>query len=187
MLLPRLLALVCLATFCTLQSYTATTAADKDDPKKDETKEVKVAGILIDKTADALIVKVDGEDEPVKYMIPKENKKVTDSLKSVYNACRVKLTYKKDGDTRVITGASRQILKDKGTITGAVVKVHNDFWVEVKPKDGLADAFAPGGNYKDKEFMEMLRGLKPGESVTIKYVTDGERHRIESLKKNEKK
>ena len=52
----------------------------------------------------------------------------------------------------------RQILKEKGTFTGIVVKVHNDFWVEVKPKTGLADAFAPGGNFKDKEFMDRLKG-----------------------------
>ena len=157
-------------------------AADKDDVK-----EVKVAGILIAKTPDSLTVKADGEDDPVKYVIPKGDKKVSDALKPVFDACRVKLTYKTDGDTRQLTGVSRQILKDKGTITGTVVKVHNEFWIELKPKDGLADAFAPGGNYKNKEFMDMLKGLKPGDSVTIKYVTDSERHRIETLKKNEPK
>ena len=69
-------------------------------------------------------------------------------------------------------------------MTGTVVKVYNNFWVEVKPRNGLADAYAPGANYNDKAFMEKLRGLKPGDSVTITFTTDGERHRILVLRKN---
>ncbi len=69
-------------------------------------------------------------------------------------------------------------------MTGVVVKVHNDFWIELKPKRGVADAFAPGANYNDKAFMTKLRGLKPGDSVTIKFTTDFERHRIVTLRKN---
>ena len=70
-------------------------------------------------------------------------------------------------------------------MTGDVVKVYNDFWIEVKPKSGVADAFAPGGdNYNDKNFMERLKGLKPGDSVTITYTTDFERHRIKTLRKD---
>jgi hypothetical protein len=153
---------------------------------RDDAKEVKVAGILIDKTGDSLTVKPDGEDEPVKFTIPKADKKVNDALKSVFNACRVKLTYKKDGDAKQLTSVSRQILKEKGTVTGTVVKVYNNFWVEVKPKEGLNDAFAPGANYNNKDFMDQLKALKPGDSVTIAYYTDFERHRIETLKKNDK-
>lgn len=160
-------------------------AVGADDAK--DGKEGKVAGILIDKNADSLTVKADGEDEPVKYMIPKADKKVNDALKSIFNAGRVKLTYKKDGDTRELTGIARQVLKEKGTVTGTVVKVYNDFWVEVKPKDGVSDAYAPGANFKNKEFMDQLKALKPGESVTIKFYTDAERHRIETLKKNDPK
>jgi hypothetical protein len=78
----------------------------------------------------------------------------------------------------------RHIIKQTGTITGEVIKVYNDFWVEVKPKTGLADAFAPGANYNDKEFMAKLKGLQPGDSVTITYTTDFERHRIQALRKN---
>jgi hypothetical protein len=51
----------------------------------------------------------------------------------------------------------------------------------------VADAFAPGGsNYKNAEFMAKLRGLKPGDSVTIQFTTDAERHRIVSMRVNEK-
>jgi hypothetical protein len=69
-------------------------------------------------------------------------------------------------------------------VTGDIVKVHNDFWIELKPKNGLANAFAPGANYNDKEFMAQLKELKPGDSVTITFTTDFERHRIKTLRKN---
>jgi anaerobic selenocysteine-containing dehydrogenase len=88
------------------------------------------------------------------------------------------LTYKQDANTRQLVSIKRQILKASGTVTGDVVKVYNDFWVEVKPKKGLADAYAPGANYNDKEFMAPLKGLKEGDSVTITFTTDFERHRI---------
>jgi hypothetical protein len=145
---------------------------------------VKVAGILIDKQADWLTVKADGEEEPVKYLIDKSNKALVKSLKPVFNAGRVQLSYKEDGDARQLVSIKKQILRKAGTVTGTVVKVYNDFWVEVKPKSGPSDAYAPGANYKDKAFMERLRGLKPGDSVTIRFTTDSERHRILSLRKN---
>jgi hypothetical protein len=164
-----------------LGSSTFIKAAD-DDPKK----EIRVAGILFEKKDDSITVKADGEDEPVKYVVNKDDKKQVESLKKIFNAARVQLTFKKDGDSRQLVSIKKQVLKDSGTFTGKVVKVHNDFWVEVKPKDGLADAFAPGANYNDKEFMAKLKGLKPGDSVTIKYNTDFERHRIQSLQINPK-
>jgi hypothetical protein len=72
-------------------------------------------------------------------------------------------------------------------VTGVVVKVHDDFWVEVRPPKGLADAYAPNvTNYKNKEFMARLRGLKKGDSVTITFNTDFERHRILRLRVNDK-
>jgi hypothetical protein len=83
-----------------------------------------------------------------------------------------------------LVSIKRQILKASGTVTGNVVKVYNDFWVEVKPKGGVADAYAPGANFNDKDFMEKLKGLKEGDSVTITFITDFERHRITTLRKN---
>ncbi len=153
-------------------------AADAANPT------TKVAGILMDKAGDSLTVKADGEDEPVKYLIDKGNKTLARSLKKTFNACRVTLTYKEEGDSRRLVSIQRQILKSKGVVTGTVVGLHNNFWLEVKPKKGPPDAFAPGGNYNNKAFMAKLRGLKPGDSVTIQYTTDSERHRIVALKKN---
>ena len=166
------------ALLAALSAVPAAWAADKDAARQ----ESKVAGILIDKTGDWITVKADGEDEPVKYLVDSgSGKKLTDALKGIFNASRVQLTYKPSGDSRQLISIKKQILKPSGTVTGVVVKVYNDFWVEVKPKNGLADAFAPGANYNDKEFMARLKGLKPGDSVTIKFHTDFERHRIETL------
>ncbi len=159
----------------------AAPAADRDATKH----EGKAAGILIDKHADSITVKADGEAEPIKYLIGQSDKKLADAMQGIFNASRVQLVYKKDGDSRQLVSIKKQVLKNSGTVTGVVVKVYNDFWVEVKPKTGLADAYAPGANYKDKDFMARLKGLKPGDSVTIKFYTDFERHRIETLRKNE--
>jgi hypothetical protein len=155
-------------------------AADKDATKDGG----KVAGILIDKNADSITVKADGEDEPVKYVVDASDKKLQDAFKAVFNACRVQLTYKTDGDSRQLVSIKRQVLRASGTVTGEVVKLYNGFWVELKPKNGLADAYAAGANYNDKAFMEKLKGLQPGDSVTITFTTDFERHRIKTLRKN---
>ena len=161
--------------------WSGTMAADQDAKHEGG----KVAGILIDKKEDWITVKADGEDEPTKYLVAGDaGKKVREDLKSIFNACRVQITYKQESDSRHLVGIKRQILKASGTVTGNVVKVYNDFWVEVKPKHGVADAFAPGANYNDKNFMEKLKGLKPGDTVTITFTTDFERHRIKTLRKH---
>jgi hypothetical protein len=158
----------------------ASIAADKDATKDGG----KVAGILIDKKDDWITVKADGEDEPVKYDIDASDKKLQEAFKSIFNASRVQLTYKTESDSRRLISIKKQVLKASGTVTGNVVKVYNNFWVEVKPKSGLPDAYAPGANYNDKEFMDKLKGLQPGDSVTITFTTDFERHRIKTLRKN---
>ena len=160
-------------------------AADSEAAQDDG----KVAGILIEKKDNWLTVKADGEEEPVKYLVAKDaDKKLVEALKKTFNASRVQLTYKKDGDSRQLVSIKKQAVKASGTVTGAVVKVHDQFWIELKPKDGPADAFAPGAtNYNNKEFMAKLKGLKKGDSVTITFNTDFERHRILTLRINEDK
>ena len=177
--------LFCAALLFTLLFLPVAPSAEKDAAKD----EGKVAGILIDKKDSWLTVKADGEDEPVKYLVGKDSdKKLVEDLKSIFNASRVQLTYKKDGETRQLVSIKKQVLKASGTVTGVVVKVYNEFWVEVKPKDGLSDAYAPGAaNYNNKEFMAKLKGLKKGDSVTIAFNTDFERHRILTLRINDSK
>jgi hypothetical protein len=172
----------CVVMLLTVAGLLPVTTAAAQDKAKDED---KVAGILIDKKDNWFTVKADGEDEPVKYLVDGTNKKLTDAMKGIFNASRVQLTYKKDGDSRQLTSIKRQVLKNTGTMTGTVVKVYNDFWVEVKFKDSPNNAFAPSvGNFKNKAFMDALKGLQPGESVTITFSTDFERHRIEWFRKN---
>jgi len=151
------LTLFCAALlFTILQSPPVARAAEKDAEKG----ESKVAGILIEKKDNWIIVKADGEDSPVKYLVGKDSdKKLVEALKTIFNASRVQLTYKKDGDSRQLFSIQKQVLKASGTVTGVVVKVYDQFWVEVKPKDGLSDAYAPNGaNYNNKDFMAKLRG-----------------------------
>jgi hypothetical protein len=149
-------------------------------------KPVRVAGILFDhdRKANFMTVKADGEEEPVKYLIDPADRRLAEALKSVFNASRVQLTYRQSADSRHLVSIKRQILKSSGTVTGVVVKVHNDFWIELKPRQGPPDAFAPGANYNDKAFMAQLRALEPGDSVTIRFTTDFERHRIQAMRKN---
>ena len=176
------LTLICAALLFTILRSPALAPAAEKDADKDQG---KVAGILFDKKDNWITVKADGEEAPVKYLVGKDSdKKLIEDLKSIFNASRVQLTYKKEGDSRQLVSIKKQVLKATGTVTGVVVKVYDEFWVEVKPKDGLADAYAPGGNYNDKEFMAKLKGLKAGDSVTIKFTTDGERHRIQTLRIN---
>jgi hypothetical protein len=157
-------------------------AAEKPASKK----EVRVAGIMfdVDRKNNWMTVKADGEDAPVKYLIDPSNQNLAEGLQTVFNASRVRLTYVTEGDSRRLVSIQRQVLQPSGTVTGVVVKVHNDFWVELKPRRGVADAFAPGSNYNDKAFMAKLRALKAGDSVTIRFTTDFERHRILALRKN---
>lgn len=165
-----------------LRTEPAASAAQKRAPER----EIRVAGILFDfdREHNWITVKADGEEEPVKYLIDPANRRLAERLRTVFNASRVRLTYRVEGDSRRLVSIQRQVLQESGTVTGTVVKVHNDFWIELKPRRGAADAFAPGANYNDPEFMAELRALKPGDSVTIRYTTDFERHRILAMRKN---
>ncbi|MGH7138637.1 MAG: hypothetical protein ACREHD_23070 [Pirellulales bacterium] len=158
-------------------------AADKDAKK-----EGKVAGILIEKNGDYISVKADGDEEPVKYLTGgASNKALAESLKSLFSVSRVQLTYKTEGESRKLVSIKRHVPKAKGTVTGKVVKNHG-WWIEVKPKTGVPDGFACDYPFdKNKEMMHKLKDLNEGDSVTITYTTDFERHRIQSLRKNPSK
>lgn len=148
---------------------------------------VKTAGILFDvnRKNNWLTVKADGEDAPVKYLIDPSNRGQAEALQSVFNASRVRLTYRVEGESRRLVGIQRHIVQNSGTVTGVVVAVHNNFWIEIKPKNGAANAFALGpGNFDDPAFIAKMKSLKPGDSVTIQFTTDFERHRIVGLRKN---
>ena len=69
--------------------------------------------------------------------------------------------------------------KPQGVVIGEVLKVYNNFWVAVKPKNGNIDGYAlqwPPEKYKQSH--DLIKTLKPGDIVAIRYTTDSERHRI---------
>ncbi len=162
----------------------ATGAADKDKdtPKKNKT----VAGIVTMKDNKSITVKVDGEEEPTRFDFPDDaEKKLGKVYRTTFTVGRVKLTYKTDGDRREVVSMEKQPGLPAGTITGTVVKVYDNFWVEVKPKTGVAEGFAlqfPIDKNKE-ETQKLMKDLEPGDTVTIRYTTDNERHRIQSMQR----
>ncbi len=148
----------------------------------------KVAGILIQRDKQTLLVRPDGEDEPVKYQLPDSpGPKLKAALQGLFTVQRVQLTYRKVGDAREVTGLVRQPGKAGGTVTGKVIAVHDNFWVEVKPSKGPPEGFAAGAPDQSRPVLEALKTLQTGDTVTIRYYTDFERHRIVSIRKVEKK
>lgn len=147
----------------------------------------QVAGILFnfDLKAHWVTVKADGEEAPIKYTYDPADPGLAAALgKTVFPAARVQLVYKKNGDARQLAAIERQVFANTGVVTGTVIAIHDNFWLELQPQNGLPNAFAPGANYNDKAFMERFRALQPGDSVTLEFNTDFERHRIVALQKN---
>ncbi len=171
-----------------LVAVPALVADDKDKPK-----EGSVMGLIIEKKDKMMSVKADGETETVNYYLPDgAEKRMVDAFqKELFNVSRVELKYKLDGDKRILTAFRRHIPGNKlnGTITGEVVEIHNKWWIEVKPKDGVVDGFAPGYETKEKAkaIEDQIKDLKKGDIVTIKFTTDFERHRIQTLTVDKKK
>ena len=98
----------------------------------------------------------------------------------------MRLTYKLDGETRHLTGIEKIAGKANGTVVGEVVETHG-WWVEVKPKDGPPEGYAC--NYPKEKWdatQAQIKTLEKGDIVSIKFVTDGERHRIVQMDKKEK-
>ena len=65
-----------------------------------------------------------------------------------------------------------------GMVTGEV-QFSNDFWVAVKPKKGPLDGYAI--NWPPGDMVARLKALKKGDMVTIRFLTDVERHRIDAM------
>lgn len=148
----------------------------------------KIAGILIQREKQTLLVRADGDDEPVKYLLPeKPDSKLAAALKGLFNVQRVQITYQTVGDTRQVTSLIRFPGKASGDVSGKVIAVHDNFWLELKPNNGPPEGFAAGAPDKSRQVLETLKMLEKGDTVTIRYYTDLERHRIISIRKIEKK
>lgn len=160
-----------------LVSHPRTWAADKDSPKM-------VAGILTDTGDKWIKVKGDGDEETAKYVYDGSDKKLVASMKGIFTVSRVQVSYNLNGDARQLVGIKKLATQPTGTVTGEVLAICNNFWIEVKPKDGVPDGYAlnfPPEKYK--AVAETLKALKKGDIVKLTYTTDFERHRLQTLQK----
>jgi len=176
--------LLLLAAFCAaLLLISVAQAADKEAPKQGT-----IAGLVTDKQDTTLMVRTDGAKESVKYVIgDRTDPRTRNALKNIYVAGRVELTYKMNGDAREVVGVRKVVFRSKGSITGEVLYNHQ-WWVEVKPKSGFPEGYAAHYPFdKNQAIMDKLKDLQTGDIVMITFTTDGERHRIESLQKVDKK
>ncbi len=144
---------------------------------------IAAVGVLTDNKANIAMIWVDGEDAPAKFALAEGFDKSTFAFppkgKGVFVPDRVRFTYVKGDDGNKVLAMQRAKTPLKGTVTGEV-RFSNDFWVAVKPKNGPLDGYAiswPPGN-----MVARLKALKKGDRVTIKFHTDVERHRIETLR-----
>ena len=160
-------------------SLAAPKEADKAKPKDGGV----VAGLVTDKADNSITVQVDGEEEPTKFVAGEgTDKRSLDALKTIFTVDRVNVKYKADGNVRRLLAVEKVTGRPAGVVVGEVVKVYNDFWVAVKPKGGMIEGFALNGPAeKVKAAADVLKALKPGDVVAIKYTTDGERHRIQQI------
>ena len=149
---------------------------------------IAVLGNVTDRRDNWLMVRADGDEEPVKYVIPPDaSKRMLLDLQAIFVVGRVRLTYGLKDDTRQLVSIKKVVLNTVGTVTGEVLHNH-DWWVEVKPKNGPPEGYALQFMADPKhEMANKLKSLKAGDIVTIKFMTDFERHRIESLVKRETK
>jgi hypothetical protein len=160
-------------------------AADKPKDAK-EGAPVAAAGVVTDIKPDFVMLWVDGEDAPTKFAFAEGFDKNTfgflPKCKGVFSPDRVQFTYiKGDDGNKVLTMKLPYKVappQPMGTVTG-VVLFSNDFWVAVKPKAGPLDGYAI--SWPPGEMVARLKALQKGDTVTIKFHTDFERHRIETL------
>jgi hypothetical protein len=161
----------------------AGSASAADSPKDAKPgKPITAVGVLTDNKANVTTIWVDGEDAPTKFALAEGFDKNTFGFppkgKGVFVPDRVQFTYSKGADGNKVLAMQRAKTPLKGTVTGEVL-FSNDFWVAVKPKNGPLDGYAI--NWPPGNMVARLKALKKGDRVTIKFHTDVERHRIETL------
>jgi hypothetical protein len=159
-------------------------AADKPKPTSGV-----ISGIVIDKSdkgEKSITVRPDGADEPVKYVYADNlDAKSLDALnKTIFTVGRVRLNFKMDGETSKLVSIEKVVGQQTGVVYGQVLFTH-DWWLELKPTNG-----GPPEGYactypkeKWEQTQTQIKALSKGDVVGIKFVTDGERHRIVQLEK----
>jgi len=123
-----------------------------------------------------MMVQLDDQDEPIKFVFGPGITIPAITKQGIFPCNRISLKYKTKGDDKVVLSGEKLAGKQTGIVIGKVIKVYNNFWVSVKPENGMIEGFALGGNSKDAA--DILKTLKPDDVVAIKYTSDFERHRI---------
>jgi hypothetical protein len=156
-------------------------ADTKDADKKAELKpEGTLSGLMTDFKDGYMMVQLDDRDEPIKFLFgPGMTIQTLTKQQGIFPCNRINLKYKTDGDDKKVLAAEKVPGRQNGIVIGKVIKVYNNFWVSVKPENGMIEGFALGGAAKNAG--DVLKSLKPGDLVAIKYTTDGERHRIAQI------
>lgn len=159
-----------------------------DSPKDAKPgKPITATGVLTEHKGDSkpsfTMVWVDGEDAPTKFVLAEGFDKTTFGFppkgKGVFVPDRVRFTYLKGDDGNTVLKMQLAAKKPlTGTVTGEVL-FSNDFWVAVKPKNGPLDGYAI--SWPPGDMVARLKALKKGDRVTIKFHTDVERHRIDTM------
>jgi hypothetical protein len=172
------------ALFGVLGIGSALRAADKPKPTSGV-----ISGVVIDKSdkgEKSITVRPDGADEPVKYVYGNNlDAKSLEALnKTIFVVGRVRLNFKMDGETPKLVSIEKVVGQPTGIVYGTVLFTH-DWWLELKPTNG-----GPPEGYactypKEKwdQTAAQIKALSKGDIVGIKFVTDGERHRIVQLEK----
>lgn len=139
-----------------------------------------VSGLLTDFNKEKITVQIDNEEEATDYAYGPGLSQEALTKHSVFPVDRVNVKFKMDGDKRVFTAIEKIPGKPTGVVIGKVIKNYNNFWVSVKPNSGgMIEGFAlnfPPEKFKSSH--ELIKTLKPGDVVAIRYATDFERHRI---------
>src|SRR5438067_2270034 len=94
-----------------------------------------MSGLLVDYKKDGIVVQVDGEPEERLVLYGTVTQKQLGE-RHIFPVDRVNIKYKADGETRSIVSIERVVGAQQGVAIGEVLKVYNNFWVAVKPKNG---------------------------------------------------
>ncbi len=172
------------ATILPLVAWLAGGVIAADNPKDAKPdKPITASGVVTDYKGNIASVWVDGDDAPTKFTLADTFDKNTfgfpPKCKGVFSPDRVQFTYIKGDDASKVLEMHRAKTPTQGTVTGEV-EFSNDFWVAVKPKNGPLDGYAI--SWPPGDMVARIKALKKGDRVTIKFHTDVERHRIETMK-----
>jgi hypothetical protein len=176
-MLRRQLAVLTFAALLLLGgSPPAALQAEQEKPKKAG----PVRGVLMQGGDTSIKVWGDKDEEPVTYVFGAgSEKKMKKAMKGIFHAARVQVTYKEEGDERRLVSIRSLLKKTSGVVTGEVVHNDNGWWIVLKHKGGVRNAYA----VKRPADREKVKALQIGDVVALRYSTDFERHRIEAIQK----